>query len=92
MPQTVTFTGTFYGISRNDAITILSQIRYPGSQRQIGRTTLWRWRDLLGLKPRTQVFYEDEMEQLKEVARHYAFGGTESQLIERLKQKKAEVN
>ena len=85
-----------YGVNRATAIAIVSQVRYAGSEKRIGRTTFWRWCDLLGIPPRRGLFYPKEVRQLSAVAVHYRLGGTEKELLEELNdancQKQAEVN
>lgn len=85
-----------YGVNRATAIAMVSQVRYAGSEKRIGRTTFWRWCDLLGIPPRRGLFYPEEVRQLSAVAIHYRLGGTEKELIEELNhencQQPVEVN
>lgn len=85
-----------YGVNRDTAIAMVSQVRYAGSDNLIGRATFWRWCDLLGIPPRQGMFYPDDVKRLSAVAAHYRSGGNQKQLIQELShqkcQKKAEVN
>lgn len=64
-----------FGISRKEAIAVLSRIRYgQDSQRILNQSTIWRWCDALGIPSGTREFYESEVNQLKALATHLRRG------------------
>ena len=71
-------------VARRLAVKHLSKLMYPGGDRQIGRTTLWRWCRLAEIPMKLSEFSYEQCGRLAEVAnlrrQGYGYNQIENQL------------
>ena len=73
-------------ISRQLAVMLLSADRGRSPEHPLDPSLISKWCADLGFETRLRYFTENQFQQLREVNRHYAAGGTRRELIQKLKE------